>query len=85
MPAELQDAAHSFYERLYNSGKPYSLPDRQDLCADIFPDAFRWDSFDRELQAVISAACASRAPGLDGTYVAGYKLIPLQGRQASGL
>ena len=80
--AELQDAAFSYYKQLYNSGESYTLPDRKAICADLFPAAFQWDSFDREIQSVISAACSSRAPGLDGTYVEDYKLLPQQGRQA---
>ena len=80
--AELQDAARAYYAQLYNSGESYTLPDRQAICADIFPQAFLWDNFDREIQSVVSAACPSRAPGLDGTYVADYNLIPVEGRQA---
>ena len=75
--AEMHDATYSFYDKLYNAGDKYVLPDPQLIGADILPDAFRLDNFTQVVAQVIARSSPKKATGLDGVSVADFKALPL--------
>ena len=75
--AEMHEATYSFYDKLYNAGDKYALPDPQIIGADILPDAFRLDNFTQVVTQVIARSSPKKATGLDGVSVADFKALPL--------
>ena len=77
--SEMHDAAFQFYQDLYNAGDTFTLPSRAAVGADVFPADFSFDSFHATLGRVLLRTSPHRAPGLDGTYVLDYTLMPPEG------
>ena len=73
----MHEATYSFYDKLYNAGDRYALPDPQIIGADILPDAFRLDNFTQVVTQVIARSSPKKATGLDGVSVADFKALPL--------
>ena len=77
--AEMHNTAFDFYHQLYNVGDVFQLPSRRSICADVYPADFSPSHFSSVLGRVILKASPNRPPGLDGTYVSDYKLMPPEG------
>ena len=74
--AEMHDAAYSFYNKLYNCGERFSLPEPQLIGADLIPDAFRLQNFTHVVEHIIARSSPRKATGLDGISVADFKALP---------
>ena len=74
--AEMHDVAYSFYNKLYNCGERFSLPEPQLIGADLIPEAFRLQNFTHVVEHIIARSSPKKATGLDGISVADFKALP---------